>query len=207
MATIIKRGSRYRVQIRRKGHPTQSETFASKADAKAWAKRVEGQIDASAGKRPAATTAEPEPIKARIKLSEALERYLAEITPTKKGAKQERNRIKAWLRDPLASHSLSDIGRPQLAQWRDKRLAEGKAPSTVRNALTVISHLYAVAASEWEGLAGLTNPVNGLRRPKHRPGRDRRLEGPEEEERLLKGCDACGNGVLRPVVLWRSKQP
>jgi hypothetical protein len=27
------------------------------------------------------------------------------------------------------------------------------------------------------------------------------LEGPKEEARLLKGCDACGNGVLRPVVL------
>jgi hypothetical protein len=48
----------------------------------------------------------------------------------------------------------------------------------------------------------LTNPVEGLRRPKHRTGRDRHLEGPKEEARLLKGCDACGNAVLRPVVLW-----
>ena len=70
------------------------------------------------------------------------------------------------------------------------------------NALTVISHLNAVAASEWEGLQGLANPVEGLRRPKHRPGRDRRLEGPKEEARLLKGCNACGNATLRPVVLW-----
>jgi predicted acylesterase/phospholipase RssA len=28
------------------------------------------------------------------------------------------------------------------------------------------------------------------------------LEGPKEEVRLLKGCDACGNAVLGPVVLW-----
>lgn len=33
-------------------------------------------------------------------LNEALARYAAEVTPLKKGAKQERNRIAAWRRLP-----------------------------------------------------------------------------------------------------------
>jgi len=39
-------------------------------------------------------------------LGEALERYLREVTPTKKGAEQEGRRIQAWMARPLASRTL-----------------------------------------------------------------------------------------------------
>jgi hypothetical protein len=42
--------------------------------------------------------------------------------------------------------------------------------------LTIISQVYKVAASEW-GTETLRNPVTSLKLPKHKPGRDRRLEG------------------------------
>jgi integrase len=51
------------------------------------------------------------------------------------------------------------------------------------------------------GHAGLKNPVRGVRMPPSRPGRDRRLL-PGEEKRLLGGCDAAGQRLLRPIVIW-----
>ena len=45
MATIVKRGPRWRAQVRRTDHSTLSKTFAVRADAAAWARDVEAKID------------------------------------------------------------------------------------------------------------------------------------------------------------------
>ena len=66
----------------------------------------------------------------------------------------------------------------------------------IRNMLTIISQVYKAAASEW-GMEDLRNPVQGVRLPKMRPGRDRRLE-PGEEERLL---EVCGCVWLRAAII------
>jgi hypothetical protein len=97
MATIYKRGSKWRAQIRRKWHPAQSEDFQSKAESKAWAKRVEGRMDSGARQEREANGASSlrPPVKP-MPLSEALKLYLRTITPTKRGAKQERSRSQ-WL--------------------------------------------------------------------------------------------------------------
>jgi hypothetical protein len=105
-------------------------------------------------------------------LGAALIRYLVEVTPGKKGAEQERFRIGKWLRDPLSNQPLTAIRTSDLAGWRDARKA---APSTIRNSLSIISQVFKVAASEW-GMERLHNPVSGLRMPRNRPPRDRRLE-------------------------------
>lgn len=112
-------------------------------------------------------------------LAEALARYAIEVTPTKKGAQQERNRIAAWRRDPLAAQALTAITTADLAAWRNAKQAEGRAPSTIRNALTILSQVYVTAASDW-GLAA-ANPVASLRLPRQRPARDRRPEAGELE--------------------------
>jgi integrase len=45
MASIIKVGKRWRAQVRRKGYPDKTESFATKALAEAWAKGIEGDIE------------------------------------------------------------------------------------------------------------------------------------------------------------------
>jgi integrase len=125
-------------------------------------------------------------------LDDALARYAADITPTKKGAAQERHRIAAWRRDPIASRRLVTITTADLAAWRNARLADGRAPSTIRNALTIVSQVYRVAASEWG--AAVANPVAALRLPRQRPARDRRPE-PGELERI-----GAADPVLRPWI-------
>jgi integrase len=132
-------------------------------------------------------------------LAEGLERYLADVNPTKKGAKAEADRIRQWQRHPLASRSLASIRSHDIAEWRNELVAAGKAPTTVRNAVTIISQVYKTAASEW-GMSGLQNPVAGVRMPKLRPGRERRLH-PGEEERLLAGCRALGCAWMPSLVV------
>jgi hypothetical protein len=188
MATIHRRGGHWRVQVRRRGLSPLSKTFDKHEDATHWAQTVEGRLAAG----DVLDLGEAR----RTTLGEALERYLVEVTPLKKGAKQERVRIRAWLRDPLAARMLASIKPMEIAAWRNERVAAGKAPTTVRNALTIISQIFQVAGTEW-GMQGLQNPLRGVRMPRSRPARDRRLE-PGEEGGILAGCDAAGQPVLRP---------
>ena len=56
-------------------------------------------------------------------LAEALDRYLSEVTSTKKGAKQEQVRIKKWKEHKLASKGLAAIRSSDMAAYRESVLA------------------------------------------------------------------------------------
>ena len=197
MATITKRGDSWQAKVRRKGYPQIGRTFDSKADAEKWARLIEGEMDRGVfvDRREAERTT----------LDEALERYEREVTPRKKGAKQEQLRLRAWRRDPLAQFALANIRGSDLAAWRDKRLAVGTSPTTVRNDLALISHLFNVAIKEW-GMESLTNPIDKIKMPTAARARDRRLDprpdkdGKNEEIRLLEACDASSYGWLGPLT-------
>lgn len=167
MATIVKRGATWRASVRRRGYKTVSATFDRKRDAEIWAAEVEAKM--SRGKWQDADES------STTKLSEALQRYLTEVTPTKKGAKQETNRIKAIMKLPLADWYLTEIRGKQIADYRDARAAAGKSPSTIRNDLTIISQVFSTAAKEW-GMYDLNNPVENVKLPKQKKGRERRLK-------------------------------
>jgi integrase len=162
--------------VRRKGWATRSKTFDRRRDAERWASQIEGRIGADDYLDPGESR--------RTTLAEALEHYLAEVTPTKRGAPQEANRIKLWLKDPLARRSLASIRAIDIAQWRDRHAHQ--APSTIRNRLSIISQVFKLATGEWD--MPLTNPVTNVRMPPHRPGRDRRLE-PGELDAILEGVE------------------
>ena len=83
MATIHKRGSSWQVQVRREGYPPVSKTFASKADAAAWARNQERAID-----RAELLTTVRE-LKG-VTVGDLLRRYSETVTPTKRGAGPER---------------------------------------------------------------------------------------------------------------------
>ena len=46
MATIIKQRGKWRAQVRRVGEKSISKTFSSKVEAVAWARQIEGAMDA-----------------------------------------------------------------------------------------------------------------------------------------------------------------
>lgn len=150
------------------------------------------------GRRSTVPPSAPRPVHVRtanspshaMTFGQALERYKAEESPSKRGSEQEIFRIAAWSRHPLSEKLLSEIKRTDLVDWR--RMEEARigprgttiSPSTIRNKIAIISALYEYARSEW-GMIELVNPVRGMRLPKNRRGRDVRLTD-QQVDRLLK---------------------
>jgi len=116
MATIIRRpgpqGTVYRVQIRRKGHPSLSATFTTKTEARKWAKATEGDIHSGKqiNKPPAQHT-----------LAEAIDRYLIEVLPHKRPSTQPgQARQLRWWRKRLGRVWLEDV-TPAMSRTREVR--------------------------------------------------------------------------------------
>jgi integrase len=177
MATIRKKGElQWHVQIRKKGFPTATKTFSLKTDAERWARQVESEMD----KGMFVNRSEAE---ATI-LKDAFDRYLKEVSVTKKSYASESSMIHTWQSCSLASRSLASVRGVDVSAWRDARL-KVVSSSTVHRELSILSHLFTVAAKDW-GM-GITNPVLLVRKPKPEKGRERRLED-GECELLLKEC-------------------
>jgi integrase len=190
MASIIRRGERqWQARVRRKSIRA-GATFETKARAAAWARQVEAEIDAG---RFQFGRAEAE----RTTLHEALDRYLIEIVPSKKGIRQNTGIVRAWQCTPLAQKSLAAIRSTDITAWRDAKLKQ-VGPQTVLHHLNVLSHLYRVAAFDW-GLETLVNPVAKIKKPSIPRGRERRLRA-DEERQLLDACDVSESSWLGPLV-------
>lgn len=191
MATISQRGPyQWQAKIRRRGFPSQSKTFETKKDAERWARDIESKMD----RRAFVPLGDAE----KTTLREALERYLKEVTPTKKGAKQEANRIKNLMETRLAEFSLTSLRSADIAEWRNELVEASKAPTTIRNLATIISQVFETARVEWH-MEGLANPVRGVPMPAHKKGRDRRLSQ-KEEDRLFEACSAATSTWITPIV-------
>ncbi|MFK3971049.1 tyrosine-type recombinase/integrase [Pseudomonas sp. NPDC087358] len=182
MATIEQRpNGTWRTKIRKKGYPSLSASFDTKAEAQRWASEIEGDMS----RKRFVDTREAD----RTTVAEALKRYEREVSVNKKGAAQEKTRIKTWSDSKYGSKSMAELKSSDLAEYRDARLKEGISTNTVRLALALISHLYTVAIKDW-GIEGLTNPVTKLRMPKGSRERDRRPTSAE-----LKGIIKAAAGI------------
>jgi integrase len=190
VATITKRGERWLVQIRRKGVPPSSRTFGSKTDAKAWATIEESRIER-------AEAVSPRRLLAATTYGAILRRYREEVTPLKRSAATEIQRLKQLERDTLAETALSNLDSTTLAAYRDRRLKSVR-PATVRRELAIISHSLEVARKEW-GFGLPNNPAKDIRQPPLSRGRHRRLEK-GEWLRLLAALSACRNQRVAPLV-------
>lgn len=165
----------WRAQIRRKGFPELNATFDSKQDAEIWASQQEAAMLTGRFVDLREAT--------KVTLGEGLKKYQRERTPTKKGAKQESDRIDAWLKHPIATKALSEVTSKDLSEHRDKRMKSGISASTIRSELSIISMLYKTYDTDW-GMPGLPNPMKSVRLPKVNNERDRRLSV-EEMDRLM----------------------
>lgn len=187
MASITKRGSYWRAQVRRKGYPPQFHTFDTKAQADAWVRQIENEMDRGVF----VSRAEAE----RTTLAEALERYWREIASKKRHPYQERQRINHWLRQPLAACFLANLRGAEFARYRDERRTLGRAENTIRLELALISHVFEIARKEW-GMESLGNPIRNIRKPSGSRERDRRLR-PGEYDLLAQALSDCGNPWAR----------
>lgn len=189
MATIRKRGSSWQTQVRREGYPSLSKTFASKADAAAWARDQERSID----RAELPTTARE--LKG-VTVGDLLRRYKETVTPTKRGAGPEQYRIKTLLSHSFAQVALNKLSPATIARYRDDRLKLVQS-GTVRRELAIVQHCFEVAKKEW-GLPITTNPVQQITVPEAQKPRERRLE--DNESNILASAASASAWYLQPLI-------
>lgn len=176
MADFTKRGDlQWRARVRRRGHPMQSATFETRAEAEAWARDIESRMDKGSFKDKTA-------LKGKL-FGELLKKYRLEVTPGKKGAKKEAYLIQQLETTELAKMEVAKIEPADIRDYRNARL-EDVTGSTVIRALNVLSVVFNHAISEWSEYRGLTNPVSTVAHPKKNKARTRRY-APGEMEAII----------------------
>src|SRR5690349_8689247 len=132
MATIRKLRGRWQAMVRRRGVPPRAKSFDLREDAVRWARDLESEADRS-GWVADSRMAE------KMTLGQLLERYLKEVTPTKRSASSEAPRLRALMARDICHRTLAKLTSSDLAGYRDARL-KTVAPATVIRELNIVSH-------------------------------------------------------------------
>lgn len=185
-----KKGIKWNVQVRLKGHKPISGTFDRYTEAKQWAEEVEDALRAGY---------DLEGVRFDdLSFEKALDRYLVEISPSKaRNTRQREETAAKSLQRYFAPYTLKEITAALVATYRDDRLKTVTA-STVRIELALLSHLYRIATMEWS--LEVVNPVAKIRKPSPPRGRLRLLT-PEEIDRLLVAAAQSKNKLLHPYLI------
>lgn len=166
VATYRKVGDKWRVEIRRKGHPSRSANFATKAQAKAWAATIEADAVSARLGQPARRT-----------VAQALQRYAKEVSSLKRGSRWECIRLKKFERElPFAQRMLGDVGPSDCAAWRDAALHR-VAPASVHREQGLLASVWDRALKEWQWVP--SNPWRSVSLPKRPAARQRRINAEE----------------------------
>lgn len=194
MAYIEKRGElQWRVQVRRQGFPVYSRTFELHKDAAGWGRDVEAAIGRRDLVELRRLTGDGQTMGGTV--ADLVDRYLEEVLPKRRNPGNEAPRL-ARIRGALGRLALPMLTPQDVAKWRDKRLAEGAAPGTVRHDLNTLSKLLGHAVSEW-GTEGVRNIVRDVKKPALAKGRDRRVSQAEFDF-LIKAAREGRPGAPKP---------
>ncbi len=207
MATISKqigkRGTSYKVRIRKPNSPTVTKTFSSKSLAEKWARKTELEIEEGIffDKQEAASHT----------VADLVDRYLKE--EIKKLAESDwrmRERQLKWWKSQIGEKTLNKVTPALLVEYRNKLKTDpildkdGKptdrtrSGSTVNRYMAALSAALGVASSEWQWLK--ENPVKQVRREKESDGRVRFLDA-DERTALLGACKSSQNEDLYLITL------
>ncbi|MDA8118507.1 MAG: site-specific integrase, partial [Gammaproteobacteria bacterium] len=180
----------WRAHVRVTGFPAQSRSFATKAQARAWAEPLELQLKAQ--KRHGQTG-----VPHGLLVGDLVERYLTDVAPHHRGSHAEELRLRRFQReDALAQLGAAETTPKDFAVWRDRRLKKVKSSTVIRE-LNMLHRIYELARKEW-GLA-IANPIMDLTRPKAPPGRVRRLNA-DEEKFLLLGAQSLRAPYMKHLI-------
>lgn len=200
MATIEERKTydgrtSYRVQIRLKGYPSQTATFARLTDARKWAQQVESSI------REGKYFKNAESKKHTFK--ELIDRYVMGVLPNKKDSRKREGQL-MWWKEQLGHYLLSEVTPAIIAEKRDLLLSgvtprgTKRSPATVVRYLAALSHAFTVGCNEWGWVDD--SPLRKVTKPKEPRGRVRFLDT-SERECLLRVCQESKNRYLYMVVV------
>ena len=171
MATITRRESgRYQVRIRIEGRYI-TKTLRTKTEAERWATVIEGEVIQG--------TYFDRSNAAKTTMGALLERYIAEVTPTKQSAEKEAQRLRA-IKRVFGRFTLAALQPEHIENYKNRRL-EHRKPQTVIHDLNSLRTVIRHAQRVW----GLKLPENPAERVKNPPlpasaQRKRRIAASEE---------------------------
>jgi integrase len=184
MATITKltgkRGTSYKVRIRKPNSPQVTKTFSSKSLAEKWARKTELEIEEGTfleRKEAASHT-----------VADLVNRYLAE--ELQKLAETDwlaRKRQLNWWKDEIGHLTLNKVTPSLIVELRNKLKSETTYRKTIRSGSTVNRYLaafssaFGIAVTEWQWVT--ENPFSRVRREKENDARVRFLS-PDERARI-----------------------
>ena len=184
MASIMKRGLKWRAQVRTDGINT-SRSFDTKSEAEAWAFSMENNRVHHFDHTPGA-------------FREVLVEYLKKVTSKKPSAPNETIIINKLLQAAWVDIPLTRLSALHLTEYRDQRLEEVK-PSTLKRQFDILHHAVGIAVSEWNWDV----PVDLIRRIKVKVPPPTALRRVTQDE-LQQFFDACRfytrNMMIAPVV-------
>lgn len=193
MPTIIKRGDRFLVRVRRNGFDPVSQTFIRRADALAWGRKVE--VDMQAGRW-------VEPSKTVPTLKEAIAEYRRRVAVNLKGERDYAYAFKEIEQSALGAQAIDRLRPADLAKWRDQLAARGLKPATVARRLGLLSGVLTWCHKEQGWIRD--NPMKAVRKPTVRDARTRTLDA--EEVRYLGIATAAARAKWLPdavaVLIW-----
>lgn len=223
MAVIRERTSQagiksYHVQVRIKGFPPQTKTFASKTMAKQWAAMVETELKAGRYL--------PRVIAERHTVAELFDRYRKEVLPLKSEKFVTDQTVHlAWWEQRLGRYNLAELNAGLISQARSALSAEVigqkrtarvvadadgherkvvtledrvRAPATVVRYMAALSHALNTATHDWGWLE--RSPMAAVKKPKVDNARQAFLSD-DEIQAVLTAARASENRFLHTIVL------
>jgi hypothetical protein len=133
MASTLKIGDAWRAQVRRKGHKSIAETFPTKAQAVAWARKVEAEMDARRFNDTRRL--------ANFTLNELVTWFFQEIGSAHRFGKNKGSVLRMWQRDH-GHVSLADITTDYLTTFVRNRRKAGASGVTIGIDLTYLAGMF-----------------------------------------------------------------
>ncbi|HEU4708402.1 MAG TPA: hypothetical protein VFS17_03740, partial [Methylophilaceae bacterium] len=160
MASITKVANGYRAQVYVKGL-RDSAIRRTKREAEIWAAQRTIELRDEVQKSPAL----------KHTLEFAIDKYVEEVVPTKRGNVKEEIRFQAMKRELPIHLPIGKITPEILGNWRDDMLKKkGLSPGTVLRYLGQASSMFEHVRREWRWIE--SNPVKDVRKPSEPPHRN-----------------------------------
>lgn len=140
MASVIKVGGKWRAQVRRKGFPVETRTFDVKAQASAWAAKVEADM--------VAMKHQDTRIIANLTLADLIDRYNVEVGAVKQFGRNKTH-VLEMLRERLGKTALPDLTVDVLMRHVRERHAAGAGGVTIGIDLSYLGSLLKTAKNLW----------------------------------------------------------
>ncbi len=160
--------------------PSISRTFDLKADAEAWAREIERELQR--GNLAAATNEA-----GRVTLGQVVDRYTDAVLPRLR-SKGAAGYVRACNKK-FGAFFLGSLRSVDVAAWRDELLKDGLSAQSVIHHLNALSSLFSYAEKELSIPLPAGNPAKAIRKPSAPKARDRRLR-PGELDALLTAADS-----------------